>query len=246
MTGMSLEITVYRKSGNSDKSPPRKGAGLMTAFFVGLDLAQPQESTALAVLAREVVARQTSYAVRHLERLPPGTPYPHMAREVSALLGSRDLRGCRLGVDQTAVGRAVASMFRPASAGAVLAVLISAGHAVMRGEDGCTHVPKKELVSAVQALLQTRRLRVAAGLPLAAALSREMASFRAAVKLTGSEEELTWRERDHDDLVLAVPYLKQLALQGVLEVLGSNVAMGIELNVEVVGNSAMPDADEHS
>ena len=25
-----------------------------------------------------------------------------------------------------------------------------------------------------------------------------------------------------------------------------NAAMGIELNVEVVGNSAMPDADEHS
>ena len=37
-------------------------------------------------------------------------------------------------------------------------------------------------------------------------------------------------------------YLKQLALQGVLDVLGSNAAMGIELNVEVVGKSAMPDA----
>jgi hypothetical protein len=32
----------------------------------------------------------------------------------------------------------------------------------------------------------------------------------------------------------------------VLEVLGSKAAMGIELNVEAVGNSAMPDADEHS
>ena len=41
-------------------------------------------------------------------------------------------------------------------------------------------------------------------------------------------------------------YLKQLALQGVLDVLGSKAARGIELNVEVVGNSAMPDADEHS
>jgi hypothetical protein len=154
-------------------------------FYVGLDLAQPQESTALAILAREVVARQSSYAVRHLQRWPPGTPYPQMAREVSALLGSRELRGCRLMVDQPAVGRAVASMFRPASAVAVLPVLISAGHAVTRGEDGCTHVPKKELVSSVQALLQTRRLKVAAGLPLAEALSREMASFRSAVKLSG-------------------------------------------------------------
>jgi hypothetical protein len=176
----------------------------MTTFFVGLDLAQPHESTALAVLAREVLDRQTSYAVHHLERWPPGTPYPHMAKEVSALLGSRELRGCRLVVDQTAVGRAVASMFRPAGAVSVLLVLISAGHAVTRGEDGCTHVPKKELVSSVQALLRTWRLKVAAGLPLAEALSREMASFRSAVKLSGGEDEITWREREHDDLVLAV------------------------------------------
>ncbi len=59
----------------------------MSAFYVGLDLAQPHESTALAVLAREVVAQQTIYSVRHLERWPPGTPYPHMAREVSRSAG---------------------------------------------------------------------------------------------------------------------------------------------------------------
>jgi hypothetical protein len=41
-------------------------------------------------------------------------------------------------------------------------------------------------------------------LPLAEALSREMASFRAAVKLSASEEEISWRAREHDDLVLAV------------------------------------------
>ncbi len=95
-------------------------------------------------------------------------------------------------------------MFRPGGSITVLPVLISSGHAVTRGEDGCTHVPKKELVSAMQALLQTRRLQVASRLPLAEALSREMASFRAAVKLSGSEEDLSSREQDHDDLVLAV------------------------------------------
>jgi hypothetical protein len=41
-------------------------------------------------------------------------------------------------------------------------------------------------------------------------------------------------------------YLKQLTLQGVLDVLGSNAAMGIELNVEVVGSFPMPDADPPS
>ena len=68
---------------------------------------------------------------------------------------------------------------------------------------------------------------------------------RTGARLQGLEVEVT------DDWVVVYGrvlcyYLKQLALQGVLDVLGSNAGLGIELNVEVVGNSAMPDADEHS
>ena len=40
----------------------------MAASYVGLYLAQPQESTALAVLTRQVVSRETTYSVRHLQR----------------------------------------------------------------------------------------------------------------------------------------------------------------------------------
>jgi hypothetical protein len=40
-------------------------------------------------------------------------------------------------------------------------------------------------------------------------------------------------------------YVKQLALQGVLDMLGSRAAMGIDLNVEVVGSSPMTGADAH-
>ena len=68
---------------------------------------------------------------------------------------------------------------------------------------------------------------------------------RTGARIQGLEVEVT------DDRVVVYGcvlcfYLKQLALQGVFDLLGSNAAMGIELNVEVVGNSAMPDADEHS
>ncbi len=83
-------------------------------------------------------------------------------------------------------------------------VVISSGHAVIRGDDGCTQVPKKELVSVLQLLLQTQRLKVAAGMPLAEALSREMAAFGANIKVAGGDAEMSWREREHDDLVLAV------------------------------------------
>jgi hypothetical protein len=68
---------------------------------------------------------------------------------------------------------------------------------------------------------------------------------RTGARLQGLEVEVTDGRVVVYGCVLCF-YLKQLALQGVLDVLGSNAAMGIELNVEVAGNSAMPDADEHS
>jgi hypothetical protein len=60
-------------------------------------------------------------------------------------------------------------------------------------------------VSAVQASLQTKRLKVATVLPETVTLMRELQAFRVKVNVaTGHESLEAWRERDHDDLVLAV------------------------------------------
>jgi hypothetical protein len=65
-------------------------------------------------------------------------------------------------------------------------------------------VPKRDLVSAVQVLLQTRRLRIAEGLPEADTLKRELLNFRVKVNpATAHDSYEHWREGDHDDLVLA-------------------------------------------
>lgn len=68
---------------------------------------------------------------------------------------------------------------------------------------GCT-VPRAELVSVVQALLQSRRLRLARGLPFGELLLRELQDFL--VRLTPTTEDmLDWRQGPEDDLVFAVP-----------------------------------------
>ncbi len=54
-------------------------------------------------------------------------------------------------------------------------------------------------------LLQNQRLKIAEGLPLADILTRELLAFRVKINLsTGHDSYEAWRERDHDDLVLAV------------------------------------------
>ncbi len=66
-------------------------------------------------------------------------------------------------------------------------------------------VPKRDLVATVQVLLQGRRLRFAAGLPLVDVLQRELLNFQVKINpQTAHDSYGAWREGTHDDLVLAV------------------------------------------
>ena len=65
-------------------------------------------------------------------------------------------------------------------------------------------VPKRDLVTGMQVLLQSGWLQIAVGMPYRAALVEEMADMRAKVTTAGNTQYGAWREGAHDDLVLAV------------------------------------------
>jgi hypothetical protein len=77
-------------------------------------------------------------------------------------------------------------------------------NAVTQAGHGRWNVSKRQLVSALQVLLGNRRLRVAEGLGEARTLQREPETFKVKITLAGNEQYESWRERHHDDLVLAV------------------------------------------
>jgi hypothetical protein len=178
-------------------------------FYIGLDLGQSSDPTALVVVEQvnALITKQPSYHVRHIQRWPLGTPYPLIVHDVIALLQSRELKDAALVVDATGVGRAVVDLLRDAIRAArlnvsLLAITITAGNTVTGGgsEFG---VPKLDLVAAVQVCLQTRRVRIARGLPEAPALERELLAFR--VRITDSAREtFEAASRHHDDIVLAL------------------------------------------
>lgn len=186
------------------------------AHFVGLDLGQAQDYTALAILERPRVHSQTPLAqrrpvnaLRYLRRFPLGTPYPDIVRDVVKLMRSAALRGSALVVDQTGVGRPVVNMLADALryhvTCSLVPITITGGHAVTAAENTASfHVPKRELIGVLQVLLQTRRLHVARGLADAPVLVRELENYR--IKITPARNEIfePWRDGQHDDLVLAV------------------------------------------
>ena len=102
-------------------------------------------------------------------------------------------------------------------------VVITSGEQATRSESGAWHVPKKELVACLRALLHCRRLQVAA-LPERPLLLEELQLFR--VKLTPAAHETfeAWREKDHDDLVLAVALAVWYGSYGQRELRAENVS----------------------
>jgi hypothetical protein len=183
-------------------------------FIVGVDLGQANDYTALAVL-EETPAK--CYRVRHLERHRQRS-YPEIVGRIASIVGR--LPGTPiLAVDSTGVGRPVVDMIEEARMRAdVYPITITGGDSVIR-EGRSRRVPKRDLVSTVAVALQTGRLLVARELSHAPVLERELKAFRAKISISGNDTYEAWRERDHDDLVLAVAlalWLKEKGEDGFL------------------------------
>ncbi len=179
----------------------------MYNFLLGVDLGQVQDYTALAVIEKKELhfgAKPCEYHIRHLERLKLGTPYPAIVERVKQLMLSPQLCGrTALVVDATGVGIPVVDMFKRAGL-CPTAITITGGDAVNRDKDGF-RVPKRDLITTLQVLFQSGRLKVAAELPEARVLVEELLNFKVKINpKTAHDSYEAWREGIHDDLVLAV------------------------------------------
>lgn len=177
--------------------------GVQPDYYAGLDLGQAMDFSALCLLQH---MPDKTYECRGLKRWPLGTAYPQIVAETCAIInGLRPERGCSLVVDASGCGRPVVDLIRQARPAARLnPVTITAGST--ESWDAYArmwHVSKICVVSALQVVLQSKRLRLPADNPLTGTLLRELSSYR--VKVTANANEtFNAREGEHDDLVLAV------------------------------------------
>jgi hypothetical protein len=140
------------------------------------------------------------YTLRHLVRFPVGSSYTEIRDRVVAL--AQNLRGPAVVLDATGVGAAAVSLFRSGSLYVSTVTLVAGDQAAQDGSN--YRVPKKDLVSVTQVLLQTGRLKIARALPHAELLARELVNFRSRAPAQTVEAQLDCRERANDDLVLAL------------------------------------------
>jgi hypothetical protein len=181
---------------------------MMKEYFVGVDLGQAQDFTAVCVLEQELKKVEGTnqsvnfYNCRHLERLPLGTRYPAIVEHIKTTLKTPELRNARLVVDATGVGAPVVDMMR--QSGLRLTAVSITGADSVSHEGGMARVPKRILVSTLQVLMQSGRLLFAAGIPDTQKLIEEMLAFQVKISDTAHDSYGSWRSGTHDDLVLAV------------------------------------------
>jgi hypothetical protein len=183
---------------------------LAARFYVGVDLGQSRDYTAVAVGEKitppQPGGRDFELHMRHLERFRD-VAYPDIVERLRKLMEAPQLRGggaAVLAVDATGVGKPVVDMLR--SSGLTFdAVAIHGGDT--QSEDpasGHYRVPKRDLIGGMQVLLQSGRLEIARSLEHAETLRAELLNFRVKINVaTAHDTYEAWREGDHDDLVLA-------------------------------------------
>ncbi len=196
------------------------------SLFIGLDLGQAQDFSALAVIesvrivttakeaGEEVNCDNTKDVLTelnciHLQRWQLRTSYPSIVADTVRMINGLDPsrspdRKPVLCVDATGVGAPVVDLFRRERINVELVPIQIVAGANVSEENGMFRVPKRDLVSVVQVGLQNRMLKIASGLDLAETLSRELQNFT--VKITDSANDVygAWREGTHDDILLAV------------------------------------------
>lgn len=179
-------------------------------LVIGLDLGQATDHSALAAvekvpLPKPVFRRRYRYVVRMLEEMPLGVSYPDQVRRVVEAVRHPALKGSRMGVDYTGVGRPVFDMLKEARPPVILyPMLTTSGHAVSFDEDTREfHVPKTEQVSLLQVLTQAGLIVVHEKLAAGPRFAEQLKRYK--VRITRAKNEVFGADGgSNDDLVSAV------------------------------------------
>ena len=194
----------------------------MSIWLLGLDLGQSNDYTALVIVEARGTMRTATWEgemfgfpkpeqltvemlpisgldVRHIERFPLHTPYQEIALKVGDRMRAIPMPRSLI-IDRTGVGVGIAEMLGYLQP--IGATITAGGNATMTGPN-LVNVPKRDLVAGLQVALQNRTLHIAKKLPNATLLQNELTNFRAKVSAGGHDTYESWREADHDDLVLA-------------------------------------------
>jgi hypothetical protein len=189
-------------------------------YFIGVDLGQRVDRSAIAVVERMETAIEgfdfarwtktvehlpDEWVVRRLERIPLGMPYTEMVERLRKVAEHPKLRGNSwMAVDATGVGAPVVDMLRAAELECHLMPVILTGGIEASYDGRQWRVPKIDLLARMRTLIEQGRLKVVDKLRERPALMRELLSVRGKQARGGGVRVGADGYGEHDDLAMAV------------------------------------------
>lgn len=181
---------------------------------IGVDIGQKRDPTAVCVAEgewREGDGRiEPHFNVRHLERLPLGTPYPQVVERIARITDqvmARTGERPTVYVDSTGVGQPVVDLLRErVQSGVVVPVTFTAGDRRTESWEGDhlrVSLGKAFMVSKLQAMLGSGRLHLPRTLQ-AETLAQELTNFEIRLPPDANDRYGAFPVGTHDDLVTAL------------------------------------------
>jgi hypothetical protein len=188
---------------------------LKREFFIGLDLGQRRDYSAIVILETAEIASKerspltfaptitTRRTVRHIERLGIRTPYPDIVERATRIADKlADIAPTNLAIDATGGGIPVRDMFRkPTAKWRFAPVMIGSGFRE-NFVDGFWRVSKMDLIGRLQLAFDFNHLTIEPSLDRTETLIEELAAMRGFERKRGRIIEAPGRK--HDDLALAL------------------------------------------
>ncbi len=151
-------------------------------YYLGLDLGRQEDHTALVLVERATVEEgwdqlyfrpktRVEFVVRDLKRLALGTTYTQVVERVRRTLARPEMpANVELVVDATGLGAPVVEMLKNAGLRVPVTAVTITGGETAKGY----HAPKRDLLAAIETLLEAGKLKIAARHPAAADLRKEL------------------------------------------------------------------------
>jgi len=173
-------------------------------YIFGLDLGQQNDYTVLCAIETNLKNGELSYNLPFIYRFSLKVPYPNIVKSITTFITSQlELKeDYVLIIDYTGVGRPVVDSFKNNNL-RIVSVNITGGTKSSWPSRVEANVPKRDIVSSIQVVMQNKRLKIASNLPLLEAFKKEFLGFKAKISSSG-HDSYSAISGTHDDIVMSL------------------------------------------
>lgn len=172
-------------------------------YLIGLDVGQQNDYTVLSIIKITPMVDQLIYGLVYLMKFPLRTSYTNVTRTTASLINKNFINEEYIMiVDYTGVGRPIVDLLREENL-SIIAANITSGSTPNWKNRREVSIPKKDIISSLQVVFQSKRIKIAYNIKLFEDIKKEFINFKAKTSNVG-RRSFSASGSHHDDIVMSI------------------------------------------